>query len=64
MTIMSPTPSPCIQVCHLDDATGLCAGCLRTISEITLWSSLDEAGRRAVIAAVAVRKQRLAQRGD
>ncbi len=40
--------SPCIGVCRMDDATGLCAGCLRTLDEIALWSVLDDAAKRAV----------------
>ena len=27
-------PSPCINVCRMDAATGWCAGCLRTIDEM------------------------------
>ena len=37
------------------EGTGLCEGCLRTLDEIAAWSSLDDAGKRAVW-------QRLAQR--
>ncbi len=61
---MSPTPSPCIDVCHLNDATGLCEGCFRTIQEIARWSNLTEAGRRAVVSAAAARKQQLTHQGD
>ena len=43
-----PVPSPCISVCTMDDATGLCVGCLRTIDEIIAWSTLKEPARRAV----------------
>ena len=41
-------PSPCINVCQMDAATGWCSGCLRTLDEIGGWSRLDEAGKRAV----------------
>jgi predicted Fe-S protein YdhL (DUF1289 family) len=47
--------SPCISVCRIDVATGLCAGCLRTLDEIVAWSVLDDDGRRAVWAALAAR---------
>ena len=39
-------PSPCINVCRIDAASGLCVGCARTLDEIAAWSSLDDAGKR------------------
>ena len=51
-------PSPCTNVCAIDPATGWCAGCLRTIDEIAAWSSLDDAGKRAVWRALATRRER------
>jgi len=44
----STVPSPCINVCRMDAASGWCAGCLRTIDEIAAWGSLDDDGKRAV----------------
>ncbi|MCC8397411.1 DUF1289 domain-containing protein [Paraburkholderia sp. MMS20-SJTR3] len=41
-------PSPCINVCRMDAATGWCEGCLRTIDEIAGWSGFDNAAKRAV----------------
>jgi predicted Fe-S protein YdhL (DUF1289 family) len=32
----------------MDEATGLCSGCLRTLDEIALWSVFDDADKRAV----------------
>lgn len=43
-----PVPSPCVNVCRIDEATGCCEGCQRTLDEIAAWSSLDDAGKRAV----------------
>ena len=58
----APVPSPCINVCRMDEATGWCAGCLRTLDEITLWSRLTESGKQAVWDALAQRRvQWLAQ---
>ncbi|QID16563.1 DUF1289 domain-containing protein [Nitrogeniibacter mangrovi] len=48
--------SPCINICKLDEATGYCIGCFRSVHEITVWSRLDEAGKRAVLDAVAERE--------
>jgi predicted Fe-S protein YdhL (DUF1289 family) len=41
-------PSPCISVCRMDEASGLCEGCLRTLEEIACWSTLGETGKREV----------------
>lgn len=41
-------PSPCVSVCRMDAASGLCAGCLRTLDEIAAWGRMDEGGKRAV----------------
>lgn len=41
-------PSPCISVCRMNEASGLCEGCLRTLEEIASWSTLGEAGKRKV----------------
>jgi predicted Fe-S protein YdhL (DUF1289 family) len=56
-----PVPSPCTSVCRIDNATGLCAGCLRTIDEIAAWSVLDEAQRRSVWDAIAMRRAAMTQ---
>lgn len=42
--------TPCINVCRIDPATRLCTGCLRSIDEITVWSRLTPAQRRAIMA--------------
>ncbi len=41
-------PSPCINVCMMDEANGFCHGCLRTIDEIIAWGRADENYKRAV----------------
>jgi predicted Fe-S protein YdhL (DUF1289 family) len=50
-------PSPCISVCRIDDASGLCVGCLRTLDEIAAWGALDDPARRRVLNAVAKRRE-------
>ena len=32
----------------MDERTGWCEGCLRTIDEIAAWSVMENAGKRAV----------------
>ena len=43
------TQSPCIGVCSMDDSTGLCQGCYRTMDEIQGWWDLDNTQKQAVI---------------
>jgi predicted Fe-S protein YdhL (DUF1289 family) len=31
--------SPCIGICQMDDASGYCIGCGRTLEEISNWGS-------------------------
>jgi predicted Fe-S protein YdhL (DUF1289 family) len=45
---MTAVASPCISVCRMDEATGWCEGCLRTLDEIALWSVLDDEDKRQV----------------
>ena len=47
--------SPCTNVCRMNDATGYCRGCFRTLAEITAWRRLDDAGKQTVLQAVAER---------
>lgn len=54
--------SPCINVCRMDDATGLCRGCLRTLDEIAGWARADDATRRIILDAVAARRRAQAAR--
>lgn len=48
----TPVPSPCVNVCHIEPASGLCAGCLRTLDEIGAWSQLADDAKRRVWAAL------------
>ncbi len=52
----STVDSPCNSVCRMDDATGLCEGCLRSIDEITVWSLLDDTEKRALLQTLAARR--------
>jgi uncharacterized protein len=40
--------SPCISVCNINDDSGLCEGCYRTLDEIAVWSQMDNAAKREV----------------
>ena len=48
--------SPCVSVCVMDPASGLCRGCLRTLDEIASWISLDDDARRAIVASLPARR--------
>ena len=47
--------SPCTGVCVIGD-DDLCEGCARTIEEIAEWSVASVAERRAILAALPVRR--------
>lgn len=42
-------PSPCTRVCVLDEHTGLCRGCYRTLDEIAGWSGFSADEKRAIL---------------
>lgn len=43
-----PVVSPCVNICQMDETTGWCVGCLRTLEEIASWSGYAEADKRCV----------------
>ncbi|MFY9511417.1 MAG: DUF1289 domain-containing protein [Rubrivivax sp.] len=53
---MSPVPSPCTSICRMDEAAGVCEGCLRTIDEISVWSLLDDNEKRALLVELSKRR--------
>jgi predicted Fe-S protein YdhL (DUF1289 family) len=59
-----PVPSPCNSICAIDQVTGFCAGCFRTLDEVAAWSVLDDIEKRAVWAALPVRRADCAKRDD
>ena len=40
--------SPCISVCQIDELSGLCIGCYRTIEEIQGWWEFDNVQKQAI----------------
>lgn len=54
-----PVPSPCDSVCTMDERTGWCRGCFRTLDEIAAWAQLDDDAKRAVWRQLAARAQAL-----
>jgi uncharacterized protein len=45
-----PIQTPCNKVCTIDPASGLCAGCGRSLDEIARWTALTDAERARVMA--------------
>ena len=57
MNVTTPAmTSPCIRLCVVDRARGLCAGCGRTLAEIGGWTSFSEDERRAIMALLPARR--------
>ena len=54
--LVSGPPSPCISVCQMDDATGWCLGCKRTIDEIREWMIMPPEERQRVLDALPGRR--------
>jgi len=59
MSQIRSIPTPCIKVCTVDGASGLCLGCLRTLGEIAGWAQLDDATRSRILAELPDRRDRL-----
>ena len=54
-----PVPTPCINVCRLDEATGLFLGCARNGAEIAAWAEADAGFKRTVWETLPSRRVRL-----
>jgi predicted Fe-S protein YdhL (DUF1289 family) len=51
-----PAPSPCINICNMDTATGWCSGCFRTIDEIMAWRDTSNSEKHAVLTVLPARE--------
>jgi predicted Fe-S protein YdhL (DUF1289 family) len=47
-----PIQSPCTGVCTIDQVTGLCTGCGRTIDEIARWAQMPDDERQRIMASL------------
>lgn len=54
--------SPCIDVCRIDQATGWCEGCYRTLDEICMWTRYSEPERQTIMEALPIRRAEAEQR--
>ncbi len=51
--------SPCVKVCVMDPARGVCLGCCRTLDEIAAWGGMTDAEREGVMAQLTERRRAL-----
>jgi predicted Fe-S protein YdhL (DUF1289 family) len=42
--------SPCIKLCVIEPASGLCRGCRRSLAEIAIWPNLGNAEKQRILA--------------
>ena len=56
---VSEIPSPCIGVCAMNEATGLCEGCFRTIDEIRAWWDMEQQDKAQVMQEIEKRQAAL-----
>ncbi|MBV9113559.1 MAG: DUF1289 domain-containing protein [Hyphomicrobiales bacterium] len=50
--------TPCLGICLISPQDGMCVGCARTVDEISRWSAMDAAERRAIMDGLPDRRQR------
>jgi predicted Fe-S protein YdhL (DUF1289 family) len=47
---MAAIETPCMKVCIVDNRSGLCLGCARTLGEIANWTAYTDAERSRIMA--------------
>ncbi len=57
MTRQALISSPCVGICELDDASGFCKGCARTMEEIIAWPDADRRQRLETLRAIGERRR-------
>tara|TARA_R110000868_G_scaffold108842_3_gene296797 strand:- start:24591 stop:24830 length:240 start_codon:yes stop_codon:yes gene_type:complete len=57
-----PIKTPCVKVCFVDPAEGICVGCFRTMDELGRWTKYSDAEREAILAALPERETHYAER--
>lgn len=55
--------SPCIGVCTIDEDSGFCLGCARSLKEVAAWRRLTDSQKQAVLNALPERKRALLAAG-
>ena len=60
MTEEAAVESPCVRDCRVDQVTGFCVGCYRTLTEISYWASYTDEQRRRIMSFIETRRAALA----
>jgi len=60
--LMTAIETPCVRICVIDETTGFCIGCGRTLEEIGSWMSYTAEERRTVMAGLEKRLSKIADR--
>ena len=55
--------SPCVNICMIDDKSGICVGCGRSGDEIAGWIDMSPTERRSIMAALPERLMELERKG-
>lgn len=55
--------SPCNRICTLDERTGWCLGCMRTIEEIVEWGQARDQRKREILEGLEERRETLRSGG-
>jgi hypothetical protein len=50
--------TPCVNICVIDPATGLCEGCARSIHEIAKWAAMTDSERQRIMRELPERRGR------
>ena len=58
-SVSAAMATPCIKVCYIDDPSGLCLGCFRTLAEIACWQHLGASERAQITADLPSRRSRI-----
>lgn len=58
-SISPPVASPCTRVCKIDEATGWCIGCGRSLNEIARWGTAEPTEQAAILARLPGRQAQL-----
>ena len=56
MTEDAAIESPCIRECRVDQVSGYCVGCFRTLREISYWETYTPVEQRRVMALIETRR--------
>ncbi|MDP1658115.1 MAG: DUF1289 domain-containing protein [Methylotenera sp.] len=60
----SEIKSPCIGVCAVDESSGMCQGCYRTIDEIKAWWDMGQTEQKNLLVALEERQLQQVNFGD